>query len=211
MTGPRPLPQPAMFRQANTSDGSLPASAAGHALKPPSKSGSGSSADGHDRTPNGVSEATPADEADEDGWVPPSKPTRKALGKRRAVETEECEPGSYILLMWDGPDLAADFNPDDMFLTPAEKKTDGSGSDESITADDVHFAKPPVKYAYDAYQERLEADKAASSQGHGSSAGLAGDGRGGSNGRPRAGTASGTGAQGGSGGSGAASVAGSAV
>ena len=40
-----------------------------------------------------------------------------------------------------------------MFAEP--KKDSSASSDESVTADEVFFAKP-VKYAYDAYQEKLD-------------------------------------------------------
>ena len=46
-----------------------------------------------------------------------------------------------------------------MFGAPgaAAKKPDEDGSEESITADEVHFAKP-VRYAYDAFQEKVESE-----------------------------------------------------
>jgi hypothetical protein len=53
------------------------------------------------------------------------------------------------------------FDPDDMFK---DKKDSSHSSDESVTADDVFLAKPVI-YAYDAYQERLEAQNAASAAG----------------------------------------------
>jgi len=54
-----------------------------------------------------------------------------------------------------------------MFL---DKKSTES-SDESITADDVYFAsqKPAVRYAYDAYQEKLKAEVEAMKRGLGGS------------------------------------------
>lgn len=57
-----------------------------------------------------------------------------------------------------------DFNPDDMFSDPNSntnsKKDSSASSEESLTADEVYISKP-VTYAYDAYQERLEKQKAA--------------------------------------------------
>lgn len=42
-------------------------------------------------------------------------------------------------------------------------KESSASSDESVTADDVFFAKP-VTYAYDAYQEKLDAETAQNSR-----------------------------------------------
>jgi len=62
------------------------------------------------------------------------QPSRKALGKRRAI-----------------PDEDNHFNPDDMF--GSKESTD---SDDSIIADEVYTTKPVV-YVYDAYEERQAA------------------------------------------------------
>lgn len=48
-----------------------------------------------------------------------------------------------------------------MFL--AGTKESSASSDESITPDEVFFAKP-VRYVYDAYQEKLDAESAANSR-----------------------------------------------
>jgi hypothetical protein len=54
-----------------------------------------------------------------------------------------------------------DFDPDDMFNGNGNggKKESSASSDESLTADEVYTA-PAVKYAYDAYQEKVEKQKA---------------------------------------------------
>ncbi|KAK4683955.1 hypothetical protein P7C73_g6253, partial [Tremellales sp. Uapishka_1] len=125
--GPRPLPNP--FKAGHT--------ASNQSLKnPPPRGGSGSTADGS------------FVEAEEE--LAPVKPSRKALGKRRAVVDEDNH-----------------FNPDDMFVQPATQ-SDSEPSEDSITADDIHFAKPVV-YAYDAYQERVKEDLAVAGRAAGRS------------------------------------------
>jgi hypothetical protein len=53
-----------------------------------------------------------------------------------------------------------DFDPDDMFNGNGPKK-DSSASSEESTTDEVFTTAPtPVKYAYDAYQEKLDMLKA---------------------------------------------------
>lgn len=80
------------------------------------------------------------------------KPSRKALGKRRAVVDEDSE-----LSLYDDADKDH-FDPDDMFKD--KKDSSHSSEEDCVTADEVYLSKPVV-YAYDAYQERLEAQKAA--------------------------------------------------
>lgn len=78
--GPRPLPNP--FKLANGSSQSLGSVQRDH--HNPSRSGTGST--------NESSAAVNADaEADEDDAAKPAKPSRKALGKRRAVVDEDSE------------------------------------------------------------------------------------------------------------------------
>jgi hypothetical protein len=77
------------------------------------------------------------------------RPSRKALGKRRADPDSE-----YICALTDSQantnHSAVDFDPDEMFKEK-EVKAD-TASDHSITADDVYFDRPVV-YAYDAWAE----------------------------------------------------------
>ena len=54
--------------------------------------------------------------------------------------------------------LADDFDPDDMFNGNSGKK-ESSSSDESLGIDEDYTAAP-IKYAYDAYQEKLQMQKA---------------------------------------------------
>lgn len=156
MQGPRPLPNP--FKTVNSSQSLTTAAADARELQPaPSRGHSGS-------THEGGSSGTGEDEDDE------ARPSRKALGKRRAIP----DPDSELLCrpFVDCAHPCADtFDPNDLFATttttaPAKPKSD-TGSEHSITADDLYLAKP-VKYAYDAWaeseatrKERGAADKAA--------------------------------------------------
>ncbi|KAK8846581.1 hypothetical protein IAR55_005667 [Kwoniella newhampshirensis] len=132
MSGPRPLPSP--FKNANPSQASLTTAVSGAGSNPPSRSGTGDTGTG----------APPVADLDEDGDSLPAvplKPSRKALGKRRAVIDED-----------------NNFDPNDMFnpnpTDPRARDTDThSDSDESLTADALIDHKPIV-YAYDAYEER---------------------------------------------------------
>lgn len=132
MTGPRPLPNP--FKTV-PSNASLSAAADGSSapLQPPRRNGSDSSS--KDSRVSGV------DGDEEDTDTAPTKPSRKALGKRRAQPVD--------------PDN--DFDPNELFnvKTPAAPPSD---SDHSITADDVYLAKPVV-YAYDAWAEAVAREK----------------------------------------------------
>jgi hypothetical protein len=133
--GPRPLPNPGaqQFRSVN-SNPNLVSTATEHGHRAlPSRGGSGSS--GEIPTSNG--NAVVGD--DQEG----PRPSRKALGKRRAVPTDEDN----------------DFDPNDLFPGNAPpKKTSDAASDRSVTADDVYLAKP-VKYAYDAWAEAVQREK----------------------------------------------------
>jgi hypothetical protein len=148
--GPRPLPNPGaqQFRSVN-SNPNLVSTATEHGHRAlPSRGGSGSS--GEIPTSNG--NAVVGD--DQEG----PRPSRKALGKRRAVPTDEDSelPPNAIT----GPALTADdFDPNDLFPGNAPpKKTSDAASDRSVTADDVYLAKP-VKYAYDAWAEAVQREK----------------------------------------------------
>ena len=102
-----------------------------------------------------------ADAEAEEEEIVRDKPSRKALGKRRAI-----------------PDEDNHFNPDDMFFPNGDanalkRQVSRESSEESLMADEVYLSKP-IKYAYDAYQEKvdlLKAEAAASSGGSGSSDG----------------------------------------
>lgn len=138
--GPRPLPNP-FSRGQNASSQSLSSGLRDNGTEP-SRSGTGSANEHHTQPTDPDNEDAPA----------PARPSRKALGKRRVIEDPDSE------LSFDAPpqfliDVQDKFDPDDMFGAPAKESS--ASSEESITADDVFFAKP-VKYAYDAYQEKLD-------------------------------------------------------
>ncbi|WVQ97500.1 hypothetical protein IAU59_004614 [Kwoniella sp. CBS 9459] len=195
MGGPRPLPNP--FANAkNAGQHSLAPSANGPAsttgaATPSVPASNGPSRTGTGETPSRSGTGSTADELDEDGDnlpAVPLKPSRKALGKRRAVVDEE-----------------NNFDPNDMFapnpsIDPRSRpNADGdqtkgdSDSEESLTADSLlnpnGKAKKPIVYAYDAYEERQKELKRAeealktsggsggggSRAGGGSGAGSAGD------------------------------------
>jgi hypothetical protein len=88
----------------------------------------------------------------------PVQPSRKALGKRRAIvdpDSRSLTPVDCVLLA----DIPDDFDPDDMFNGNAGSKKDSSdSSEESLMADEVYTSKP-ITYAYDAYQEKLDRQK----------------------------------------------------
>jgi len=54
-------------------------------------------------------------------------------------------------------------------VTEPVKKESSHSSEDEITADDVHNPKPAANYAYDAYQEKLEAEEAVKIGGSGPS------------------------------------------
>lgn len=88
----------------------------------------------------------------------PTQPSRKALGKRRAVVDHDSEPFSTTNELSPGlaADVTDDFDPDDMFNGNTGSKKDSSdSSEESLIADEVYTSKP-ITYAYDAYQEKLD-------------------------------------------------------
>ncbi|OXG10852.1 hypothetical protein C361_06890 [Cryptococcus neoformans Tu259-1] len=145
MGGPRPLPNPlkTMDGGANGSQGSLST----QADTVPSRSGTGDSNGSQSASINVgsiQSAVVNGDEVDGDELPRvPIKPSRKALGKRRAVIDED-----------------NDFDPNDLFnpqpIDPRSRgchANDDTSSDESLTTDAVFNAKPVV-YAYDAYEER---------------------------------------------------------
>ncbi|WWD21898.1 hypothetical protein CI109_106386 [Kwoniella shandongensis] len=147
--GPRPLPSP--FKNGNQSQVSLATGTSGAGSNPPSRSGTGDTGTG--------AVAGPTVDLDEDGdHLPPAplKPSRKALGKRRAVVDEDnnfdpndmfsSNPGTDPRTRETGATANANAN--------ANTNTDShSDSDESLTAD-VLIHHKPVVYAYDAYEER---------------------------------------------------------
>ncbi|CAK9784812.1 hypothetical protein CC85DRAFT_259921 [Cutaneotrichosporon oleaginosum] len=132
--GPRPLPNPGaqQFRSVN-SNPNLVLAANEHGSRASfARDGSGSS--GEIPTSNGNAAVAGGEEG-----IP--RPSRKALGKRRAV-----------------PDEDNDFDPNEMFLGGAPKKTSDAASDHSVTADEVYLAKP-IEYAYDAWAEAMQREK----------------------------------------------------
>lgn len=157
MKGPRPLPNP-FTRGPNGSQQSLASGIHREqgAGSNPSRSGTGSTHDG------GSGGHAGADgEEEEVPLTGPVKPSRKALGKRRAIVDEDSESLRMIyhvdkVLIG----LSDHFDPDDMFGNGASKKSSSNSSEESVTADEVFFSKP-VQYAYDAYQEKLQQESAA--------------------------------------------------
>ncbi|KIR78097.1 hypothetical protein I305_04739 [Cryptococcus gattii E566] len=145
MGGPRPLPNPfkTIAGGTNESQGSLST----QADTAPSRSGTGDSNKSQTVSINGSamqSAVVNGEEVDGDELPRvPIKPSRKALGKRRAVIDED-----------------NDFDPNDLFnpqpTDPRSKEShsnDDTSSDESMTTAAVFNAKP-VAYAYDAYEER---------------------------------------------------------
>ena len=64
--------------------------------------------------------------------------------------------------------MVDDFDPDDMFTGGNKTKESSASSEESLIADEVYTSKP-VKYAYDAYQEKLDRQRADSERGSESS------------------------------------------
>ena len=89
---------------------------------------------------------------DEEELLPPAKPSRKALGKRRVVD--DVDSGFRVAWIQRDTNSSDHFNPDDMFGGPPKRPSSDS-SHESVTADDVYNVKP-VTYVYDAYQEKLK-------------------------------------------------------
>jgi hypothetical protein len=125
--GPRPLPNP--FRSGNSHQ-NLTNHAAVQAAQEPM---------------NGADSSTDEEEEIE------VRPSRKALGKRRAEPDSELQ---QAILGTCGLTCADDFDPDDMFKTD---KVDAM-SIHSITADDIYLDKRTV-YAYDAWAENEVARK----------------------------------------------------
>lgn len=149
------MPNP-FSRSQNPSSRDLPA--AGKDGATPSRSGTDST-DYHGQ--HGASTQTPFANGDaageeDDSDAPPVRPSRKALGKRRVIEDPDSEFDVELCLESDAY-LPDDFNPDDMFGLPKPQTSDAS--DDSVTATEVVRGRP-VKYAYDAYQERLDQEAA---------------------------------------------------
>ena len=96
----------------------------------------------------------------------PSKPSRKALGKRRALPVDpDSQSCSSLPEMTALADARADhFDPNDIFGDAAKKNSPAS-SKESLPSDEA-FSVPsnPVRYAYDAYQEKLDAEATSSQE-----------------------------------------------
>ncbi|ODO02955.1 hypothetical protein I350_05798 [Cryptococcus amylolentus CBS 6273] len=145
--GPRPLPNPSKPSSAVPTPSQTPAPGAtassyGGSQSAPSRSGTGDS--------NGKSSVGKDGEEIDGDDLPkiPLKPSRKALGKRRAVVDED-----------------NNFDPNDMFnptstdprsTVPSSNNglPDGEGSDESLLLGDDFTKVKPIVYAYDAYEER---------------------------------------------------------
>ncbi|WVR04273.1 hypothetical protein IAU60_001273 [Kwoniella sp. DSM 27419] len=170
MGGPRPLPNP--FAK-NASQASLANAASGTATPGTgtATSGTGTGAatpaltgalgTGHNPSRSGTGDTTgssaQADQEEDGDNLPPVplKPSRKALGKRRAVV-----------------DTDNNFDPNDMFnpnptdprARPKANSAHGdSDSDDSLTAESnlALLNAKPVVYAYDAYEERQKEMKRA--------------------------------------------------
>ena len=94
-----------------------------------------------------------------DDFPQPIQPSRKALGKRRAVVDPDSELFFPVIRRRRAADAPDDFNPDDMFNdNTGSKKDSPESSEESLIADEVYTSKP-ITYAYDAYQEKLDRQK----------------------------------------------------
>ncbi|WVQ83898.1 hypothetical protein IAT38_006042 [Cryptococcus sp. DSM 104549] len=155
MGGPRPLPNP--FKSGNnTSQGSLATAASvagtqggggsGSGSAPPSRSGTGDSSGTGAAGAGGAAGAAAEDDDEEELSKPPAKPSRKALGKRRAVVDED-----------------STFDPNDMFNpNPTDPRArpdsnnhaNGNDSDSDESLAELVRNHKPVVYAYDAYEER---------------------------------------------------------
>jgi hypothetical protein len=92
----------------------------------------------------------------------PIKPSAKALGKRRVVETEEADRKSYTLVTYYIDTLPADaFNPDDIFYERTDAREvrnttqDDSGMSDSDSESPLR-QQQPVHYVYDAVAERTQ-------------------------------------------------------
>lgn len=120
--GPRPLPLPGaqQFRSVNSNPNLVLSATEYGSRMIPRRGDSGSSGD--------IPRSNGNADVGEEGDTP--RPSRKALGKRRAVIDED-----------------NDFDPNEMFLEP-KPRPDASRDD---SADSV--AKPEIKYVYDAWEE----------------------------------------------------------
>ena len=107
-------------------------------------------ADGHDR--------------EEEEIRTPIRPSAKALGKRRVVETEEADRKSYTFISttYYIDTLSADaFNPDDIFYERTDTREvrntaqDDSGMSDS-DSESPHRQQQAVHYVYDAVAERTQ-------------------------------------------------------
>ncbi|KAL1408179.1 hypothetical protein Q8F55_004984 [Vanrija albida] len=151
--GPRPLPSTRQLRSNNSpSTNSLTGLVDGP--HQPSRGGSGSTNNGTNGSGSGA-EGDAEEDDETSAAAPPARPSRKALGKRRA---EPVDPDN-------------DFSPDDLF---AVKKPETNDDDAATT--EIKLPSKPVKYAYDAYQEKLDreaAESVSNSNGNGSGSGLA--------------------------------------
>ncbi|KAL7423319.1 hypothetical protein Q5752_002620 [Cryptotrichosporon argae] len=179
--GPRPLPNPFRSAQPTHSSQSLPGSVPGTGRNTPapangppaqpaqhgalgihvpptdyarsnssgqqSRGGSGSTNDTHASSGAGALGEGEGEGEGSDDEAPRTRPSRKALGKRRAVPAHE--------------DADAPFDPNDIWGLPRADPppTEASAVLTSAVDDDdaVSFtAHRPVRYAYDAYQEKLD-------------------------------------------------------
>jgi len=87
-----------------------------------------------------------ADDDEEENIRTPIRPSSKALGKRRLIETEEADPDA--------------FNPDDLFYerTDARDARNPAPDDSGISDSDSDspHRQQAVHYAYDAVAERTQ-------------------------------------------------------
>ncbi|ORY24881.1 hypothetical protein BCR39DRAFT_545694 [Naematelia encephala] len=155
----RPLPNP--FSRGN--NGSQQSLREGANPNPNTNTNTNPSRSGTGSTQESSSAPKTADEDDDDEDIPvrPIKPSRKALGKRRAVIDEDNH-----------------FDPDDMFLEVKKEKDTSASSEESYTADDFYLVpQKSIKYAYDAYQDKLNRELEAAGRVGASGGGHAGGSR----------------------------------
>jgi hypothetical protein len=107
------------------------------------------------------------DDDDEGEIRTPIRPSAKALGKRRVIETEEADRKPCAVVTRgrtvDMITVAEAFNPDDIFYerTDARETRNPAPDDSAISdsdSDSAHRGWPqqPVHYAYDAVAERTQ-------------------------------------------------------
>ncbi|WVQ68769.1 uncharacterized protein L199_006978 [Kwoniella botswanensis] len=165
MGGPRPLPNP-FAKGNNASHQSLQNLANGTGTTPsrngsgdtPSRSGTG---DSSNQSHAGVNHGVDDKEIDGDDLPPkPVRPSRKALGKRRAVVDEDnnFDPNDMFIPNPTDPrtqnrDQGQNPNPNG---TSNDNEIDNSSEEDYITLEESikYQQKKKIVYAYDAYEER---------------------------------------------------------